>query len=139
MNRNPFGRFFTVLAAGLLAGSALGSAGAAVTARPNAEALQGTASRLVVTIRVTAERFSFTPSRIRVPMGAIVEIVADSEDTTHGFHLADAGIDEQIPARGKGELRLRFEATEAGTYFFECSRPCGAGHNTMRGTIIVED
>jgi len=70
---------------------------------------------------------------------ALVEIVAESEDTSHGFHLPDAGIDTQIPARGKGELRLRFEATQPGTYFFECSRPCGAGHNTMRGTIVVED
>jgi cytochrome c oxidase subunit 2 len=123
----------------LLAGLAAGWAGAAVRARPSAEPSQGTGSQPVVEIRLTAERFSFTPSLIKVAAGTIVEVVAESEDTTHGFHLADAGIDEQIPARGKGELRLRFEATQAGTYFFECSRPCGAGHNTMRGTIIVEE
>jgi cytochrome c oxidase subunit 2 len=139
MNRDRLKEILTVLATGLLAGVILGSAGAAVTAGPNAESLQETASQPVVEIRVTAERFSFTPSLVRVAVGTIVEIVAESEDTTHGFHLADAGIDEQIPARGKGELRLRFEATQAGTYFFECSRPCGAGHNTMRGTIIVEE
>ena len=130
---------FTLAVTVLLAGFTFGSSGAAVTARPKAGFLQETAAQPVVEIRVTAERFSFTPSLIKVAAGTIVEIVAESEDTTHGFHLADAGIDEQIPARGKGELRLRFEATQAGTYFFECSRPCGAGHNTMRGTIIVED
>ena len=97
------------------------------------------AGQQVKVVHMTAERFSFVPSRIKVATGTVVEIVAESEDTTHGFHLADAGLDEQIPPRGKGELRLRFEATQAGTYFFECSRPCGAGHNTMRGTIIVED
>jgi cytochrome c oxidase subunit 2 len=118
---------------------ALASSGAALRLRPDAASLQGPPQQSSVEIRVTAERFSFTPSRITVAKGTIVEIVAESEDTTHGFHLADAGLDEQIPARGKGELRLRFEATEGGTYFFECSRPCGAGHNTMRGTIIVED
>ena len=123
----------------LLAGFTLASTGAVVTARSTAESPQEIPGQPVVVIRVTAERFSFTPSLIKVAAGTIVEIVAESEDTTHGFHLADAGIDEQIPARGKGELRLRFEATEAGTYFFECSRPCGAGHNTMRGTIIVEE
>jgi len=101
--------------------------------------LQEPSERPIQRIRVTAERFSFTPSRIKVKTGTIVEIVGESEDTSHGFHLADAGIDAEIPARGKGELRLRFEASEAGTYFFECSRPCGAGHNTMRGTIVVED
>jgi len=116
-----------------LLGSTLATAGATVRAP------QERAEQPFVEIRVTAERFYFVPSRIKVATGTVVEIVAESEDTTHGFHLPDAGLDEQIPARGKGELRIRFEATQAGTYFFECSRPCGAGHNTMRGTIIVED
>jgi len=116
----------------VLLGFLLTSAGSAVRTQDGSQ-------QPAVEIRVMAERFSFTPSRITVAKGTIVEIVAESEDTTHGFHLADAGLDEQIPARGKGELRLRFEATEPGTYFFECSRPCGAGHNTMRGTIVVEE
>ncbi len=90
-------------------------------------------------IYITAERFSYTPSRIRIKKGTIVEIIAESEDTSHGFHIPTAGIEGVIPARGKGEMRLRFEAVESGTYIFECSRPCGAGHNTMRGVLIVED
>ena len=135
--RSPMGGWSLAATVSLM-GFALASAGA-VAVRPGRASLQETGGQAVVEIRVTAERFSFTPSQIKVATGTIVEIVAESEDTTHGFHLADAGIDEQIPARGKGELRLRFEASEAGTYFFECSRPCGAGHNTMRGTIIVEE
>lgn len=106
----------------------------ALEARPEAQQAQA-----VKTVRITAERFSFTPSRIQVKKGTIVEIVAESEDTSHGFHLPAAGMESVIPARGKGELRIRFEVTQPGTYFFECSRPCGAGHNTMRGVIIVED
>jgi len=129
----------TLAAAILLAVGALGSVGASGTIPSRSASSQGAAEQPVQRIRVTAERFSFTPSRIKVKTGTIVEIVGESEDTSHGFHLADAGIDTEIPARGKGELRLRFEAAEAGTYFFECSRPCGAGHNTMRGTIVVED
>ena len=138
MDQKSSPRLFTLAASVLLAEFSLSSAGAAVM-RPGTEPFQEPAEQPFVEIRVTAERFSFTPSRIQVTTGTIVEIIAESEDTTHGFHLADAGIDEQVPPRGKGELRLRFEATQAGTYFFECSRPCGAGHNTMRGTIIVED
>jgi cytochrome c oxidase subunit 2 len=116
----------------LLLAASVGSAGSPLR-------LQAPTQQPSIEVRLTAERFSFTPSRITVARGAIVEIVAESEDTTHGFHLPDAALDEQIPARGKGELRLRFEAIEPGTYYFECSRPCGAGHNTMRGTIVVED
>ena len=78
---------------------------------------QGTAEQLFVEVHLTAERFSFAPSRIRVKTGTIVEIVAASEDTTHGFHLPDAGIDERIPARGKGELRLRFCSLGSGDLF----------------------
>ena len=123
----------------LLTASALGSSGASRTIPSRSTAFQEAAEQPVRRIRVTAERFSFTPSRIKVRTGTIVEIVAESEDTSHGFHLADAGIDTEIPARGKGELLVRFVAAQAGTYYFECSRPCGAGHNTMRGTIVVED
>ena len=139
MNRNNQRSFLTLGAMALLAVGALGSSGASGKASSLSASLQEPPEQSIQRIRVTAERFSFTPSRIKVKTGTIVEIVAESEDTSHGFHLPDASLDEEIPARGKGELRLRFEATEAGTYFFECSRPCGAGHNTMRGTIIVED
>ena len=109
---------------------------AALLAAPSQEA---PAPATVQQIYVTAERFSYTPSRIRVKKGTIVEIIAESEDTSHGFHIPTAGIEGIIPARGKGEMRLRFEAVESGDYIFECSRACGAGHNSMRGVIIVED
>ena len=139
MNRNNQRSFLTLGAMALLAAGALGSSGASGKASSLSALLQEPPEQPIERIRVTAERFSFTPSRIKVKTGTIVEVVAESEDTSHGFHLPDAGLDEEIPARGKGELRLRFEAAQAGTYFFECSRPCGAGHNTMRGTIVVED
>jgi heme/copper-type cytochrome/quinol oxidase subunit 2 len=29
-------------------------------------------------------------------------------------------------------------ANRKGEFVFECSRPCGAGHNLMRGTIQVK-
>ena len=89
-------------------------------------------------ISITAERFTFTPSRIRVKQGALVELVIRSEDTDHGFRLDGANINETIPPQGKGRLRVRFRAKKKGRYPFECSRPCGAGHNLMRGEVIVE-
>jgi len=90
------------------------------------------------TVYVVAERFSFSPSKIKVKQGADVEFVVTSEDTGHGFHIPAAGINAVIPQQGKGELRVRFIAREKGDYIFECSRPCGAGHNMMRGRIVVE-
>jgi cytochrome c oxidase subunit 2 len=89
-------------------------------------------------ISITAERFAFSPSRIRVHQGALVELVITSDDTDHGFRIPRANIDLAIPQQGKGEVRVKFIAKEKGVYEFECSRACGAGHNLMRGRLIVE-
>jgi cytochrome c oxidase subunit 2 len=89
-------------------------------------------------VNITAERFTFSPSRIKVKQGQEVEFIVTSEDTSHGFRIPAAGIDAEVPQQGKGELRVRFIAREKGRFAFECSRPCGAGHNLMRGEIVVE-
>jgi heme/copper-type cytochrome/quinol oxidase subunit 2 len=68
----------------------------------------------------------------------VVEFVITSDDTDHGFRIPSANIDVAIPQQGKGDIRVRFIAREKGVFVFECSRPCGAGHNLMRGTITVE-
>ena len=87
-------------------------------------------------VQMVAERFTFTPSRIEVPVGTTVEIHIRSEDTNHGFHLV-GGENVIIPKRRQGEAVVVFEAEEPGEYRFECSKLCGAGHNFMRGEIIV--
>jgi cytochrome c oxidase subunit 2 len=89
-------------------------------------------------VSITAERFAFTPSRIKLKQGMLVEFVVTSDDTDHGFRIPAAGIDAAVPQQGKGELRIRFIAKEKGEFPFECSRACGAGHNMMRGMIIVQ-
>ena len=87
-------------------------------------------------VRIVAERFTFTPSRIEVPVGTTVEIHIRSEDTDHGFHIV-GGRNVIIPKRRQGEAVVVFEADEPGKYGFECSKLCGAGHNFMKGEIIV--
>ena len=87
-------------------------------------------------VQIVAERFTFTPSRIEVPVGTTVEIHVRSEDTDHGFHIV-GGHNVIIPKRRLGEAVVVFEADEPGTYRFECSKLCGAGHNFMKGEIVV--
>lgn len=94
-------------------------------------------------VNVVAERFSFTPSEVSVDQGTVLELRITSDDTTHGFKVVDpAGaatdINVEIPKRGRGEVKVTFEAAQPGTYVFECSRVCGAGHGFMRGTIRVK-
>lgn len=89
-------------------------------------------------IEITAERFSFTPSEIRVKAGTRLEIRLRSEDTAHGFHIVGTDIDLELPKRGRGEAMVTFQP-QAGRYTFECSQLCGAGHAFMRGVIIATD
>lgn len=90
-------------------------------------------------VEIVVERFSFTPSRIRVKAGTTVEFVLSSEDTYHGFFLPAFNVNLMIPPLGKGETTVRIIFAQAGEYVFECSRPCGAGHTAMRGVVVVEE
>jgi cytochrome c oxidase subunit 2 len=89
-------------------------------------------------ISIAAERFTFNPSKVTVKQGELIEFVLTSDDTDHGFRITVAGIDVAIPPSGRGEARVRFVANEKGKFAYECSRPCGAGHNLMRGTLEVK-
>ena len=90
-------------------------------------------------ILIEAERFNFTPSRVKLRVGDDVEFVLRSADTSHGFSVDGTDIDLEIPKRGKGDAVARFTAATPGTFAFECDRMCGAGHAFMRGEIIVEE
>ena len=89
-------------------------------------------------ISITAERFTYNPSHITLRQGELVEFVLNSDDTDHGFHIQGTSIDVAIPQQGKGEARIRFIVDKKGRFVYECSRPCGAGHNLMRGVIVVK-
>jgi cytochrome c oxidase subunit II len=88
-------------------------------------------------IDIAAERFTFTPSEIRVNAGTRLEIRLQSDDTAHGFHIVGTDVDIELPKRGRGVATVNFQP-QAGRYTFECSRICGAGHEFMRGVIIAE-
>ena len=92
----------------------------------------------VQVVEITAERFSFNPSEIRVKAGTRLEIRLLSEDTNHGFHIKGTDVDIEIPKRGRGMALVTFQP-DAGRYTFECSKLCGAGHSFMRGVIIATE
>jgi cytochrome c oxidase subunit 2 len=89
-------------------------------------------------IEIDAERFSFTPSEVRVKADAPVEFRLRSDDTDHGFRILGTGINVVIPKRGRGTATVSFQPPKPGRYVFECSKLCGAGHDYMRGTLIAE-
>ena len=90
-------------------------------------------------VKVSAERFAFTPSEIKVTVGEEIELRVKSDDTSHGFRIVGTDTDVAIPKRGQGDIVVVFKAPAAGKYEFECSRMCGAGHSFMRGEIVVTE
>ena len=89
-------------------------------------------------IRVTAERFAFTPSEIVVERGTVIEFHLTSDDTDHGFRIVGTDVNADIPKRRRGETVIKYVADTAGRFVIECSRPCGAGHTAMRATLVVK-
>jgi len=89
-------------------------------------------------IRVSAERFAYSPSEIVVEQGTTIEFHLTSDDTDHGFHIVGTPIDVQIPKRRRGETVVTYVADTAGEFVIECSHPCGAGHTSMHALLVVK-
>ncbi len=85
---------------------------------------------------MTAKRWAFEPSEIRVKEGDTARLKVKSIDVTHGFSLPDFNVDEKLEP-GK-EITVEFVANKKGTFTFFCSVFCGEGHKDMKGTLVVE-
>lgn len=104
-------------------------------------------------IEVSAKKYDFTPSEIRVKMGTKVQLKVHSVDETHGIKLdlypegskdkSTLGLVFVEPEdNGRVEKRqdqvLDFVAQQPGTYEFKCAKVCGIHHGSMKGTLVVE-
>ena len=85
---------------------------------------------------ITAKQFEFNPSIIKVNNGDRVKITITSTDVTHGFALADFGINENLEPNTP--VTVEFVADKTGNFPFRCNVPCGSGHSSMQGKLIVE-
>jgi len=89
-------------------------------------------------IKVSAERFAFSPSEIVVEKGTTIEFHLTSDDTDHGFKIVGTDVNVEIPKRRRGETVVKYVADTAGEFVIECSRPCGAGHTAMTAILRVK-
>ena len=107
----------------------------------------------VQVITVTAKKYEFNPSPIRVKQGAKVQLKITAKDHAHGFKIrefpegadknAKAGLVFSTPTdctkieEGQTET-VEFVAQTPGTYSFRCCVHCGWHHRGMKGELIVE-
>jgi len=87
-------------------------------------------------IAITAKRFEFVPSTIKLKKGETVKLVFTSEDVTHGVFLRPLKIDTDLTPGEAREFTVTPEA--AGTFTAICHHFCGAGHGGMKLTVVVE-
>lgn len=87
-------------------------------------------------IKMTAKKYEFDPSVIKVKQGDHVRLIITALDRDHGIKLAAFNINQELK---KGEpTTIEFTADKSGTFPFECSKFCGLGHKRMKGQLIVE-
>jgi len=86
-------------------------------------------------IKMTAEKYHFTPETINVNLGDKVVLEITATDTEHGFGLSAFDIDQTLP-EGK-TVTIEFVADKKGEFTFKCTSFCGWGHFGMNGKLIV--
>ena len=89
------------------------------------------------TVEISAKKFEFTPSEIKLKKGEAVMLKLTSLDRQHGFFCKGLGIREDINPDKPTEVHLI--PVKAGVYDFECDIFCGTGHEDMNGKIIVTE
>ena len=104
-------------------------------------------------IEMSAKKYEFSPSPVRVKRGAKVQLRITALDRTHGFkiNLNPDGSDQKsnpglIFSSNEDCFKLekgvptvvQFVARTPGTYSFHCCNRCGLGHGGMKGQLIVE-
>src|SRR5215470_827428 len=88
-------------------------------------------------IHMTAKRFEYAPSEIKLKKGVPVILEITALDRDHGFKIPDLGIRADLKA---GEVtRIRIVPDRTGTFVFRCDVFCGSGHEDMSGEIVVVD
>jgi cytochrome c oxidase subunit 2 len=86
-------------------------------------------------IKITAQKYEFTPETINVNLGDKVVLEITATDTDHGFGLSAFDIDQNLPKRQT--VRIEFVADKQGEFTFKCTNLCGWGHFGMTGKLIV--
>ena len=116
--------------------------------------LTSQAAQEVQVIEMTAKKYEYSPSPLRVKRGAKVQLRITALDRTHGFKInispdgsdkkGDLGLifssnnDDCFKLEKGVPTAVEFVARTPGTYSFHCCNRCGIGHGGMKGQIVVE-
>ena len=103
------------------------------------------------TFTVTAHKYAYEPSVLRVNRGDTVHIRLVAKDVTHGFYVEGYDLDAKArpddpdfwvrhPSKGKDYEQVQeisFVANRSGKFRYRCSMTCGYMHPFMQGELVV--
>jgi cytochrome c oxidase subunit 2 len=95
------------------------------------------AKPVVKEFTMTAKNWDFVPSTITVKKGDTVKLHIKSIDVDHGFNLSAFNVKAML--KPNETVTVDFVADKVGTHSFICSVFCGSGHQSMKGTLVVEE
>lgn len=86
-------------------------------------------------IKISAERYEYSPAKVTLKKGEAVTLELTSVDRLHGFHIKELGVRADVlPGQ---PVRVRIVPDKVGTFPFTCDLFCGSGHGDMSGVITV--
>ena len=81
--------------------------------------------------------FGFTQDPIVIQKGDRVRLRITSSQGTHSLTIPELSLSTGAIGAGQQQI-LEFTAEQSGTFSYFCNIPCGSGHRTMRGQLIIE-
>lgn len=80
--------------------------------------------------------FSYEPATITVPAGSTVHFEMTSKDVVHGYLVPGTNVNLMLIPGHVTNYTHTFD--EPGEYLAVCHEYCGAGHQVMQASVIVE-
>ena len=108
-----------------------------------------------VDLTISARKYAFEPSVIKVNKGDRISINLITKDVTHGFYMEGYDIDAKVQPGDSSEYsqlllrhpskkddfqqvdRIEFTADKTGKFRYRCSVTCGYMHPFMLGEMVV--
>ncbi len=88
-------------------------------------------------IKVTARKYSFTPSRIEVQENDLVKVTLETADIPHSFTIDDDNYRIAKRATPGHPVVFEFRADKVGTFTFYCNLTTDPNCKNMRGELVV--
>ncbi|MBI4919034.1 cupredoxin domain-containing protein [archaeon] len=88
-------------------------------------------------VHIAAFDWGFKQDEAKINKGDHVKLILTSSEGTHGIMIPDLGVSSGKFSPGEEQV-VEFDAEQTGTFDYFCNVPCGKGHKSMKGQLVIE-